>query len=178
MTSYNFLLHPRVCQLPSSSTPGVVTIHLTVSRCQTSLVLITLCGSHSSLLHSLTCVGQSVTFQLSGLNNFPWTPIHTLFAQAKNLALALLSHSIYAGNKYGFSLFGSLHKLHRPLELDYCSVPAFNHNNKPTASSVYTCAHKVTHLLLNFSIYWLGRYCNRRLWYLATLILYSAGTYP
>lgn len=53
----------------------------------------------------------SVTFQLSGLDNFPWTPMHMPFAHEENLALALLSRSIYPGMKYGFS----------------CLVPCSNH---------------------------------------------------
>ena len=104
-TSHHFLLHSRVCQLLSSSALWIVTLHWSPSCEKTSSgqMLETFLGLLRLFLHSLTCCLQSVMFQLSGLDNFPWTPMHMPFAHEENLALALLSHSIYPGMKYGFS---------------------------------------------------------------------------
>ena len=112
-TSHHFLLHSRICQLLSSSALWVVTLHWSPSCEKTSSGQMqeTFLGLHCLFLHSLTCCWQSVTFQLSGLDNFPWTPMHMPFAHEENLALALLSRSIYPGMKYGFP----------------CLVPCSNH---------------------------------------------------
>ena len=147
-TSDHFLLHSRVCQLLSSRALWIVMLHWSPSCEKTSsgqkqqIFL----GLLRLFLHSLTCCLQSVMFQLSRLDNFPWTPMHMPFAHEENLALALLSHSIYSGMKYGFS----------------CLVPCSNHTGhlsliiaicQPSTIITSLRHHLCTHVPIKSHIY-------------------------